>query len=395
MSLSPIDLLHFTYRSLRGNPVRSILTTVGVFMGVTAVSATLQVGSISRAIVARRLAARQAPQVTLFPEWRSPSGVRAQLKQDDMEFLQQRLVGVEAISAVNWNRSMPVVFQGQQAQPDIIAVSQAYLQTSGQSIVAGRFFTGADFAHFRPVVVIDELLATELFQAQNPIGQRIYASRQPYTVIGVIASKNNYDEEQPTGQLILTLTFLSALTGSREIDSFRIRPTQLQDLEAVGDRAEKLLMQRFPGQQFYQFNNVEDILEQQRLLELTSRGLAVVGAISLLVGGIGIANIMIASVTERTAEIGLRRAIGATRIEILLQFILEAALLSLVGGTVAIATVHGLTLVVSKQFNLPYRFEIATAGLTLAAAFGVGIGASLLPAIRASQLDPVQALRSQ
>lgn len=102
MSLSPLDLLHFTYRSLRGNPVRSILTMVGVFMGVTAVSATLQVGSISRAIVARRLAARQAPQVTLFPEWRS-SGVRAELKQDDLEFLQQRLVGIEAISALNWS----------------------------------------------------------------------------------------------------------------------------------------------------------------------------------------------------------------------------------------------------------------------------------------------------
>lgn len=395
MSLAPLDLLYFTYRSLRGNPVRSILTMIGVFMGVTAVSATLQVGSISRAIVARQLAARQAPQVTLFPNWRPSAAPRAQLKQDDLEFLQQRLGGVTAISAMNWNRSMPVVFQGQQAQPDIAAVSQAYLQTSGQAIVAGRFFTSADFANFRPVVVIDELLAAELFQAQNPIGQRIYANRQPYTVVGVIASKNSYDEEEPTGQLILSLAFQSALTGSREIDSFRIRPTQIEDLETVGDRAKQLLMQRFPGQQFYQFNNVEDILEQQRILELTSRGLAVVGAISLLVGGVGIANIMIASVTERTAEIGLRRAIGATRIEILLQFILEAALLSLVGGTVAIATVHGLTLVVSKQFDLPYQFEITTAGLTLGAAFGVGIGASLLPAVRASRLDPVQALRSQ
>jgi putative ABC transport system permease protein len=140
---------------------------------------------------------------------------------------------------------------------------------------------------------------------------------------------------------------------------------------------------------------VEDILEQRQVLQLTSRALAAVGAIALLVGGVGIANIMIAAVTERTAEIGLRRAIGATQPEIMLQFMLEAGLLSLLGGAIAIGTVHGLTLIVSDVFELPYQFEASTAIFSLTSAMGVGVGASFLPALRASRLDPVKALRSE
>ncbi len=141
-------------------------------------------------------------------------------------------------------------------------------------------------------------------------------------------------------------------------------------------------------------NNVKEILKQKDTLDLASRGLTAVGIISLLIGGVGIANITIAAVIERTPEIGLRRAIGAKRRDILLQFILEAALLSLVGGTAAIATVHGLTIVVTNTFKLPYTFESSTAVLSLSSALLVGVGAGFLPALRASQLDPVKALRS-
>ncbi|WP_375514454.1 ABC transporter permease [uncultured Nostoc sp.] len=122
--------------------------------------------------------------------------------------------------------------------------------------------------------------------------------------------------------------------------------------------------------------------------------LAAVGVISLLVGGVGIANITIATVAERTSEIGLKLAIGATKQDIMLQFILEAAVLSLLGGTVALMTVHGLTLVVVSTFDLPYQFESSTATLSLGSALLVRVGASFLPALCASQLNPVTALRS-
>jgi putative ABC transport system permease protein len=123
--------------------------------------------------------------------------------------------------------------------------------------------------------------------------------------------------------------------------------------------------------------------------------LTAVGVISLLVGGVGIANIMIAAVTERTSEIGLRRAVGATRQEILIQFVLESAILSVMSGAIAIVVVHGGTRFVANTFDLPYQFEVRTATFALGAAVTVGIGASIVPAIQASKLDPVTALRSQ
>ena len=394
MSLSPFDLLNLTCRSLGGNPLRSALTTLGVFMGVAAVSATLQVGSISRAVIAQQLAERGGPQASIYPLW-EPGRQFTQLRLEDMEFLRQRLVSLEAISAFNWAGSTPTVFQDRESMPSMSPVSQDFLLTSGKSLVAGRFFTPTDFASYRPVVVIDQFLADKLFKGQQPVGQRIYAQQRPYIVVGVVSTTKLAEDAPPEGQLLIPMSVYNALIGSRYIGSIQMRPYKLEDLEDLSNQAKLLLQQRFPGQNFFVWNNVEDILQQQKTLELASRGLTVVGAIALLVGGVGIANITIASVTERTSEIGLRRALGATQREIMLQFILEAAILSLLGGTAALGVVHGLTVVVTDAFKLPYQFEGKTAALALGSALLVGVGAGFPPARRASQLDPVKALRSQ
>ncbi|BBD66986.1 hypothetical protein NIES4072_57360 [Nostoc commune NIES-4072] len=387
MSLKPFDLLALTCRSLGGNALRSTLTTLGVFMGVAAVTATLQVGSISRAVIARQMAERDAPQVVVFPE----SQV---LRLEDMKFLQKRLLGLQAISASSSSTSFQTFFQDQEAKnPSMLGVSQNFLLTSGKQLVKGRFFTRADFASYRPVVVIDQFLADKLFKGQKPTSKRIYANRRPYIVVGVVKT-NPGNNEAPEGELLIPMSVFNALMGSQDIGTIWMRPRKLEDLKNLEDQTKKLLEQRFPSQKFYVTNNVEDILEQQKTLESVSMALAAVGVISLLVGGVGIANITIATVAERTAEIGLKLAIGATKQDIMLQFILEAAVLSLLGGTVALMTVHGLTLVVVGTFDLPYQFESSTAALSLGSALLVGVGAGFLPALRASQLNPVTALRS-
>jgi putative ABC transport system permease protein len=222
----------------------------------------------------------------------------------------------------------------------------------------------------------------------------IYVGDRPYVVVGVVATSLD-ENAPPTGQLYVPMSVYNALTGSRDIGRIQMRPYKLEDVEDLSHQAEELLQQRFPGQKFKFWNNVSDILQQQKNLEMASQGLTVVGAIALLVGGVGIANIMIASVAERTAEIGLRRAVGATQQEIMLQFILEATLLSLIGGTVGLGVVHGLTVMVTDTFNLPYQFDSSIATLALGSALLVGVGASLPPAVRASQIDPVKALRSE
>ncbi|MDV2992269.1 MAG: Macrolide export ATP-binding/permease protein MacB [Chroococcidiopsis sp. SAG 2025] len=394
MSLSPVELLVLTFHSLRSNPLRSALTALGVFMGVAAVSATLQVGSISRIVIAQRLAERDAPQIMVGLNWQAGSNLSAQMSLADLEFFRQRLSGLRASSGAAWVGSAETIFQTEEASPQMMAVTPDFLLTLGRPLEAGRFFTGADFANYRPVVAIDRFLADKLFKDGQAVGQRLYANDRPYVVVGVVPTKMQ-ENATPEGQLLVPLPVYSSLTGSRAIDTIQLRPRRIEDLEAFGNRVQQLLAQRFPGRSYWAWNNVEDIIQQQKIMQLASQALTVMGAISLLVGGVGIANITIASVIERTPEIGLRRALGATQQDIMAQFILEVALLSLIGGTIALGTVHGIAVAVADTFNLPYQFEPSTASLALASALLVGMGAGFIPALRASQLDPVKALRSE
>lgn len=310
-------------------------------------------------------------------------------------FFRQRLPSLQAVSAENWGGGGAAIFLDRSAESYTIGVTPEWIVTAGLRIVQGRFITETDYTHYRTSAVIDQFLASQLFREENPLGQRIYFSNRPYTVVGVIESKLA-SEEEPTGQLLIPLTTLSALTGRRNVSGITLRPAYLEELRSLQSQAEELVKQRYPDlRSYYIENNVEDVLEQQQTLELASQGLLVVGAIALLIGGVGIANISIAAVMERTPEIGLRLAIGATQSDIMLQFILEAVLLSLIGGTMAIGSVHGLAVLIAQRFDLPYQFESRIAALSLSSAIFVGVGASFFPALQASQLDPVKALRSQ
>jgi putative ABC transport system permease protein len=392
MSLSVLDLIGISCDSLRGNLVRSALTTLGVFMGVTAVSATLQVRTISTEAIAQEMQKREAPQVQAFM-W-SRDGRR--LRIEDVEYLRSRLSGVQAVGTMAWvDYSGTVIFEQKEATAEVTAVSEELLQISGRSILEGRFFSETDFINYRPVAVIDRFLAEALFEGSSPIGKRIYWDGRLYIVIGTVDTKMRDQDDEPSGEMLMTTSLYAALTSRHNIGVISIRPQRIEEMGQLEEQVKTLLTQRYPGGDIYSWNNIDDILEQQKTLDMVSRALLAVGAVALLVGGVGIANITIAAVMERTPEIGLRRAIGATEGDIMFQFILEAAILSVCGGALAIGTVHGLTVLVANHFELPYEFESKTAGLALGSALLVGVGAGFLPALQASKLDPVQALRSR
>jgi putative ABC transport system permease protein len=392
MSLSPLDLISMTSSSLRGNLLRSSLTTLGVFMGVLAVTASLQVRSISSQVVAEQLAKKDVPHVRL----RVWGPEELQLKH--LEFLQRRLIGWRAIAGVAFVEWGQIIFHDRTTEVRVQSVSPTYFEALGTSAVKGNLFSEAEHQRYRSVAIIDELLEEELFKAKtprdkdvNPIGQRVYMEGQPYRIVGVIKSSSSWVNQNV---VIIPKSTHYASTGDRDFSGLIIRAKKAQDLERLGNQAQKLLEKRLPDSYIFQRTNISDIQEQQTTLNMVSNSLLVLAGISLLVGGVGIANITIASVTERTKEIGLRRAIGATSFEIVLQFILEAVFLSLLGGAAAIITVHGLTVVVTDNLELPYQFEPATAVFSLSSALLVGVGAGFLPALQASKIDPVKALRS-
>lgn len=394
MSLAPPDLLRFAYLSLKGNPVRSLLSTLGVFMGVLSVSATLEARNLGQAFLAQQLSQREAPRVDIYWDW-NPSAESFDLRESDIWLLQQRLVGWQSISGGRWGAwDSTVLFEDREAQADLRPVSIDFLETSGYRLLSGRFFTPADIENYRAVAVIDTLLAQDLFDGDGGIGRQIYFDSTSYLVIGVVNSFENEWGGEPKGLILISLAMDTALTGRDTLDKILIRPENIEDLDAIGDQAIQILQQEHIGQGFFAWNNILLINEQRKTLRTVSIILLVLGGIALTVGGVGIANITIASTVERTAEIGLRRAIGATQQEILVQFVLEAVIISCIGGVVAIATTQAIAITVAQTFELPHRINISTSLMAFGSAVVVGVSSSFVPALQASRLDPVNALRS-
>lgn len=363
-------------------------------MGVLAVSATLEARNIGQAYLAQQLNKRDAPRVSLY-SWDPTAFEQFDLRDKDIATLRQNLSGWQSISGTRWGGwNETILFEGQEAPASIEPVDLAHLDTSGRRMLSGRFFTASDFEKYRAVAVIDSWLETELFGDGRAIGKSIYADRNSYLVIGVMESKEPRWERDPSGVVMISMAMHTALTGIDTLDRILIRPQDIDDLDAIGEQAAALLEQENPGHGFDYWTNVGDIDEQRKILRTVSIILLALGGVALTVGGVGIANITIASTLERTSEIGLRRAIGATQREILVQFVLEAVVISSIGGVVAIATSQSIALLVTKTFDLPYAVNPNTSLMALGAAVAVGVTSSFVPALQASRLDPVNALRS-
>lgn len=398
MGLSPTDLIVTTFRDLGGNWARSGLTTLGIFMGVAAVNATLNIEAITTAQIEEKLARRDNPFVTFWMY--DPNGTKPspELGEEDYVAMQQAVSGISGISRkTNVFSVRQVRHQGQVASDaDIEGVSLNFLETTGRRLVEGRFFQQSDFDEFYPVAVINTVLASQLFPEGSPVGQGIFLDTIRMTVVGVSETKQPDPDREATGEVWLTQNYADAIAGRYAWGNTQIAIAQLDQYKTVETGIETFLQDRYPGFMVVVRGNAEDLYQEEQQQRTSSRILKVVGVLALVIGGVGIANITIAAVMERTREIGLRRAIGATDWEVMMQFIAEAALLSLIGGTTAIATIHGLTKVATTQvFEAPYTFSVQNAVTSMGAAFAVGVGASFFPALRITRIDVVQALRGE
>ena len=398
MGLSPTDLLITTFRDLGGNWVRSGLTTLGIFMGVAAVNATLNIEAINRTQLETKLAQRDRPYLTFWLY--DPIGTKPppELGAADYAAMQQAVPGIAEISNVTSVFSVNQVrYQGQVATDvNIEGVSLNFQVATGRQMVAGRFFQQNDFDAYSPVAIINTVLAEQFFPQESPLNQGIFLDTIRLTVVGVTEAKQFRADREPTGEIWLTHNYASAISGRNRWGNAQIALAELENYAAVEADVEGFLRQRYPGFEVRLWGNAEDLYREEQQQRTSNRILKGVGILALVIGGVGIANITIAAVMERTREIGLRRAIGATDWEVMLQFIVEAAMLSLIGGTVAIATIHGLTKIATTQvFDLPYTFRLQDAAISMGAAFVVGVGASFLPALRVTQIDVVQALRGE
>lgn len=395
MAISFPDLLKLTWRSLQSDWVRSGLTGLGVFMGVAAVSATLNVAEITNAQIEQKLADRDKPHITPYLE--PESGFEwSEITDDDQAALKRTIPEIRSISNISQVWVIRTVqFEGKET-PDVqtAGVSQNYIDTTGRRMMQGRFFNALDFNQYRPVAIVDRKLANTVFKGRSPINQAIYAYGNRLTVVGVVETKSPGEEFGRSSGVLWLPQPLAQSYASFSSNTLQISPHQLEELPTLEKKVKQVLEKRHPHATVSSYGNAEDLVKERELQQTSSRALTFVGLIALGIGGVGIANITIAAVLERTKEIGLRRAIGATQAEIMMQFILEAVLLSVLGGMAAIATVHGLTkLITTTVIQVPYKFSAQTAALSMGAAIGVGVGASFFPALRATKINVVAALR--
>lgn len=385
MALTPFNLLLVTFNALRGNPVRSLLTTLGVFMGILAVNSTLQVQVISEQVIEAQLESQLAPQIFT---WASPS-----ITPPVATRISTEIQGIAALAGAISSSSWQVRRGNDEAFLQTYAVTPTYLTLNGLKLVAGRGFQRQDFENFRAVGIIDEQGAKQLFPDEDPIGKTLIAGSDSYRIIGIMEAKPFEKDGQVWSMLIVPISLAYAQRGHEETDEWTLRPENWQEIPEKEAAWTEAIATQFPDRNPGTWSNVGEITAQREVLTLVSHGLLGVGLIALVISGVGIANITFASVLQRQPEIGLRRAVGATPGDILRQFLLEAIALSLIGGGSAILVVHIAAQGITHYFELPYTFQPRTALISLAIATIVGAGSSFFPARRASKIEPMSALR--
>lgn len=397
MALSLLDLLTVTWRDIRGNWVRSGLTALGIFMGVAAVNATLNIDAITTAQLEAKLAERDRPFVVPWIYEPRNFSNNPTLTAADLQTMQQEIEGIAGFSLTTVLFLSEVRFSDKTAdQVTVLGVSPTFQVTTGRRLLQGRFFNQTDYEQYYPVAIIDETLQQQLFQDAPALGQGVYIGTTRFTVIGISETKSVRSAEEPTGELWMTRAYAGVLSGPFRIDRAQIALADLDTYGAVEENLKTYLQQQYPGFEVFIGSNAEDLYEEEQQQRASARVFKSMGVLALVIGGVGIANITVAAVVERTREIGLRRALGATDFEVMAQFVAEAAVLSLVGGLVAVTTVHFATkAAATRVFAAPYEFQVQDALISMGAAFVVGVGSSFLPALRVTRLDVVDALRGE
>lgn len=407
------DLIASAARALRSNPMRSALTALGVIIGVASVVAMVALGSGAQAQVERSIASLGSNLLIVVPgAQRSGGGVRGQagagggwdsLTLDDAQAIAEQIDGV-AVVAPSQRARTQVIANGLNWNPEVNGVTPDFLLARDWQIAQGRMFDETEDRQARRVVVLGQTVATELFPNVDPIGQSVRMAGGTYEVIGVLEAKGQSGFQDQDDVVLAPLTTVKRRIAGRRgrgdsVSQISVKAQSEDLLTSVQEDVETLLRQRHrtrEGEDDFTVQNLSSITETAaQTTGVFTALLAGIGGVSLLVGGIGIMNIMLVSVTERTREIGLRKALGARRSDILHQFGLEAVTLSVAGGIIGLIIGVGGAWLMTSLFNLPLVIKPETAALAIGFSGLVGVLFGAYPAWRAAQLDPIEALRRE
>jgi putative ABC transport system permease protein len=399
------------FRSLRVNTLRSILAVLGIVIGVAAVIAMVTMGAGAQERVAEQIRSLGSNLLVVIASTtnlggiRGGAGTRIALSDDDAFAMQRELPAVQA-AAPSLARRLQVVRGNHNWNTLISGVTTEWFEVKDWRLLEGRPITSEDYHVGAKVAVIGQTAADHLFGDEDPTGQTIRIQRVPFVIVGVLDRKgqNTGGQDQDDVIMVPLSTARERLFGRirvgrpRAVWAITVKVWETEDLDVAASQIRDLLRQRHRLQphdddDFTIRDPLETVQAEQDSERVMAYLLTSIAAIALLVGGIGIMNIMLVSVTERTREIGLRMAVGARRRDILVQFLMEGVALALVGGAIGVGVGLGSSMAISYFAN--WRMLIAPDAIVLAFGFAaaVGIVFSFYPARKAARLDPIEALR--
>ena len=399
------ELLKMAGLSLIANKLRTLLTMLGIIIGVAAVIAMVSVGMGVKKNVVDSISRLGSNMLIIMPGSSNRGGMRGAagsvitLTFDDAEAIKDKIKNVAHVSPTVQG-SYQIVYGHENWNSTVTGVIPEYVSIQSLELKSGLFFSQHDVDVRNRVAVIGSTVATNLFESVNPVGKKIRIGNAPYTIIGVLASKGQSSGgmDQDDVVLIPLTTAQERLLGITYVRSINVQVSDADKMDEVQSNIEKLLRQRHRirtgAEDDFNVRNLTSLMETMNsTTTMITLLLGSIAGISLVVGGIGIMNIMMVSVTERTREIGIRKAIGATYSSIMLQFLIESTMISIIGGLIGIVIGIGAAQAISKFGN----FTTVISGLSIVASFGfslfVGIFFGMLPARKAARLDPIDALR--
>lgn len=392
-------------RALRRNKLRSGLTALGIIIGVAAVVAMVAVGNGAQADITKQVSSLGQNLLTVFAGSKRSGGVSSgqgsasTITLADVEAIEREVADVVAVSP-EVSTSAQVIANGRNWSTNVVGESPEYLQIRNWNLASGSMFTDREVRNAAKVAVIGSKTALELFGPLDPVGQSVRVKNIPFVIIGVLESKGAGmgGQNQDDRLIVPYTTAMKRITGDRYLRSVNLQIRSPERMEIAQAQITSLLRQRhrLVAGQDDDFNifNQKDIAETvSSVTGIVKLLLGAISSLSLVVGGIGIMNIMLVSVTERTREIGIRIAVGARASAIQLQFLIEAVILSLLGGLIGVA----LGVAASVFVGMTGTFQPIVTTESIALAFGVsfviGVFFGFYPARKAAALDPIDALR--
>ncbi len=399
------NALLIAVREIRRNVLRSILTIIGIVIGVAAVITMVTIGNGATVKVTADIERLGSNLLIVAPgQRRGPSRASVSAKPFDLadaEAIAQQIAAAEAV-APTASKSAVAIYGAENWSTTVTGTTNAYLAARSWSLEAGRRFTPGELRAGKAVCILGATLRRELFGAQSPLGEKIRLQKLSCQVIGLLQAKGQTAMGQDQDDLVLVplRVFQRRIAGSPDVGSIQVSVRKSHATREAQGEIEALMRERrrigpLEDDDFFVLDLKEIANTVAGATRVLTALLGAVAAVSLLVGGVGIMNIMLVSVTERTREIGTRLALGALQREVLVQFLIEAVVMSSFGGLLGIGLALVTSLALADLFGLPFILDLWIVALAFAFSALVGVTFGYLPARRAARLDPIEALRHE